>query len=136
MLVKHPVLTLIGVVATSLAIGAGAGYFEIVNDFSYPTLPLEGGPRVITIQNEDLESASPERRSLHDFITWRDSLKSVEDLAVFTVYSRNLAPKGGTLEPVEVVEISSAAFRVARIAPLLGRSLTEDDERTSSPPVV
>ncbi|MBI4474918.1 MAG: hypothetical protein HY646_19775 [Acidobacteria bacterium] len=40
MLVKHPVMTLIGVVSTSLAIGVNAAYFEVVNDFAYPALPL------------------------------------------------------------------------------------------------
>lgn len=136
MLVKHPVLTLVGGLATSFAIGASAVYFEVVNDFVNPTLPLEDGERVIVIQNADLEVASPELRSLHDFMIWRDELESVEDLGVFTVYSRNLGPEGGDAEPVEVVEISAAAFRVARIPPLLGRSLVEADEQNGAPLVV
>ena len=104
MLLKHPGLTLIGVVATSFAIGAGAVYFEIVTDFVYPTLPLDQGARVITIQNEDLEAAAPERRSLYDFLVWRNELESVEDLAAFVVSSQNLAPEGGIAEPVEAVD--------------------------------
>jgi predicted permease len=136
MLVKHPVLTLIGVLATSFAIGASAAYFEVVNDFIHPTLPLQDGERVVAIQNDDLEAASSERRSLHDFMTWRNELESVEDLGAFTVYSRNLRSKGGSAEPVEVVEISAAAFRVARILPLLGRPLLEADEQNGAPLVV
>jgi len=135
MLVKHPVLTLIGALATTFAIGAGAAYFEIVNDFANPTLPLQDGERVVVIQNDDLKAASPERRSLHDFTMWRNELKSVEDLGVFSVYSRNLGVESGQGVPIEVVEISAAAFRVARIQPLLGRSLVEADEQPAAPPV-
>jgi len=136
MLVRHPVLTLIGVLATTFAIGAGAIYFEVVNDFFYPTLPLSDGARVVAIQNEDLETVSPELHSLQDFITWRDELKSVENLGALTLYTRNLRPTGGAAEPVEVVEISAAAFQVARIPPLFGRPLIEADEQNGSAPVV
>ena len=135
MLVKHPVLTIIGAVATTFAIGAGGAYFEIVNDYSRPSLPLQDGLRVVTIRNHDLAAADTEDRALHDFTTWRNELKMVEDLGVYTLYSRNLGLEGRAGLPVEVVEISAAAFRVARIPPLLGRSLVEADEQAGAPPI-
>ena len=136
MLVKHPVLTIIGTVATTFAIGAGGAYFEIVNDYSRPSLPLEDGQRVVTIRTDDLAAANTEERALHDFATWRNELKTVEDLGVYTVYSRNLGLEGQAGLPVEVVEISAAAFRVARIRPLLGRALVDADEQAGAPPIV
>jgi putative ABC transport system permease protein len=135
MLVKHPVLTIIGAVATTFAIGAGGAYFEIVNDYSRPSLPLQDGLRVVTIRNDDLAVADTEDRALHDFTTWRNELRTVEDLSVYTLYSRNLGLEGRVGLPVEVVEISAAAFRVARIPPLLGRSLVEADEQTGALPI-
>ena len=135
MLVKHPVLTIIGAVATTFALGAGGAYFEIANDYSRPSLPLQDGLRVVTIRNDDLAAADTEDRALHDFTTWRNELKMVEDLGVYILYSRNLGLEGRAGLPVEVVEISAAAFRVARIPPLLGRSLVEADEQAGAPPI-
>jgi putative ABC transport system permease protein len=135
MLIKHPVLTIIGTVATTFAIGAGGAYFELFNDYSRPTLPLQDGERVITIRNDDLAAADTEARALHDYVTWRSELESVEELGVYTLYSRNLGLAGRSGLPVEVVEISAAAFRVARIPPMLGRGLTDADEQPGAPPI-
>ena len=93
MLVKHPVLTIIGAVATTFAIGAGGAYFEIVNDYSRPSLPLQDGARVVTIRNDDLAAADTEDRALHDFTTWRNELKTVEDLGVYTLYRATSASR-------------------------------------------
>ncbi len=43
---------------------------------------------------------------------------------------------GGAPEPVQLAEMSASGFRVARVAPLLGRALVEADEDASAPPVI
>ncbi len=136
MLTRYPFLTLIAVLSTAFAIGAGAVYFEIVNDLLYPKLPLNDGGQVVEIHNQDMASAAPEPRSLHDFVAWREGLRGVQDLAAFSTYTRNVGPAGGLAEPEEVVEISPAAFRVARIPALRGRPLVAGDEQPGAAPVV
>lgn len=132
---KHPVSSLVALVATSFAIAAGATYFEIVADLVHPKLPLAEGDRVVEIRNEDLATATVERRSLHDFLAWREELTSIEDLAAYSTYTAGVALPGGAAEPHEVVAISAAAFRVARIPPLLGRPLVDGDEAPGARPV-
>lgn len=49
---------------------------------------------------------------------------------------QNLITGDGNAEPVEVMELSAAAFRIPRVAPLLGRGLVDDDERPGAPAVL
>ena len=135
MLAKYPGLTLVAVFALSLAIGAGAGYLEFINDLMRGQLPLDEGHRIVGIQNWDQQTGKPEHRSAADFVAWR-TLHSFEDLAAYRQLERNLMTGDGRVEPVRGVEISAAAFRIARVPPLLGRTLVADDERPGAAPVV
>jgi putative ABC transport system permease protein len=136
MLAKYPGLTLVAVFALSLAIGAGAGYLEFVNDLMHGQLPFAEGHRIVGIQNWDQQTGDPDHRSTADFVAWRGTLHSFEDLAAYRQLERNLMTGDGRVEPVRDVEISAAAFRIARVAPLLGRTLVSDDERPGAAPVV
>jgi putative ABC transport system permease protein len=136
MLVKYPFVTVVAIIATSFAIGAGGLYFEIASDLIHPTLPLQNADRIVEVHNEDLSTRGQEGRSLRDFTIWSKELKTVRDLAAYTVGSHNLGPVGGAPEPQDVVEIGAGAFRVAHIPPLRGRPLVDADEQDGAPPVV
>lgn len=136
MLAKYPGVTLVGGVAMVIGVGLGAGYLEVVNDVLRPTLPLHEGERVVGLQNWDPVENDPELRSLHDFVVWREELESVENLSAFSSVERNLGPDVGAAEPARGAEITASGFRVARVAPLLGRTLIDADEREGAPAVV
>jgi hypothetical protein len=129
MLAKYPGLTLVAVFALSLAIGAGAGYLEFVNDLMHGELPFAEGHRVVGIQTWDQQTGNPDHRSTADFVAWRGTLRSFEALAAYRQLDRNLMTGDGRVKPVRGVEISASAFRIARVPPLLGRTLVADDER-------
>ena len=80
MLVKYPGLTVIAVLALSVAIGGGAAYLEFVNEAIRPSLPVLEGHRIVGIVQFDVAAGTPERRSLHDFVAWRGQLRSIEHL--------------------------------------------------------
>lgn len=135
MLARYPGLTVVGGLAIAFSVCVGAGTFEFVNQVLRPTLPLDGGDRIVGILLRDRETGRTERRALHDFITWREQLTSVVDLGAFRMLPRNLASGEGYGEPVEVAEIGASAFRVARVPPLLGRTLDAADEQPGAAPV-
>ena len=54
----------------------------------------------------------------------------MEDLGAFRTVGRNLIVPDGPTEPVGVAEMTASGFRVARVSPLLGRPLVEEDERS------
>jgi predicted permease len=136
MLVRFPGLTLVGVVAIAVAIALGTIYFEAVNKWQNPRLPVPGGDHAISIRHWDVSTMTPEGRSLHDFEIWREQVKTVEHLGAAILFVRNLATDDGRVEPVRGAEITASAFRLLGTPPLLGRTLTEQDEQPTQPPVV
>ncbi|HUQ89308.1 MAG TPA: ABC transporter permease [Vicinamibacterales bacterium] len=136
MLRKYPGLTAVAVFALSLAIGAGAGYLEFINDLMHGKLPFPEADRIVGIVTWDQESGDPDARQTANFVAWRRSLRSIDELAAYRALDRNLITSDGRAEPVRGVEISASAFRIAQVPPVLGRPLLDEDERAGAPPVV
>jgi putative ABC transport system permease protein len=136
MLVKYPGLALVGGLGMAVAIAIGAGSFAFFYSAMYPTLPLDEGDRIVALENWDVVASNEERQSLHDYAEWRREMRTVRDVAAFRTLGRTLVTGQGQPEAVAVAEMTASGFRVARVAPLLGRPLVDDDERTGAPPVV
>ena len=136
MLARYPGLTVVGTIAIAVAIALGTIYFEAVDKYQNPSLPVAGGDRVITIRNWDVSAFNVEGRALQDFATWRQELKTVENLGAAVSFVRNLATDDGRVEPVRGAEITANAFRLMGTPALLGRTLVDRDERPEEPPVV
>lgn len=133
---KHWALTLIGGIAMTLAMTLGASMFNLVQGISGMKLPLPEGDRVVVLQPWNAERQAPQATSIDNFERWRRDLRSVVDTGAFRRTGRNFITEAGPVGSVSVAEISAAAFRVARVAPRLGRFFVEDDERADAPPVV
>lgn len=136
MLVRYPGLTLVGSVAMAFGIAAAVGLFEIRTQLVAPSLPLDEGSRIVGFRNYDVSLNRSAPAIPHDFATWRDALTSVEELSAASVFSRNLTTSDGQSEVVDVAAMSAAAFRVARVPPLLGRVMIDSDEGAAAPPVL
>lgn len=136
MLVKYPGLTVVGTLAITFAVCLGVGAFEFLSQVAYPRLPLEDGDRVVGIRSWDAASSELEPPGLHDFVVWREDLRSVEELGAYRTVERNLITGYGGGEPVEVAEMSASGFQVTRVPALLGRTLVAADEEEDAPPVV
>jgi putative ABC transport system permease protein len=136
MLAKYPGLTIVGGVALAIAIGIGAGWYDISRDLIRPTLPLPEGERIVEIRMHDSRANERERRVLHDFVNWRRDVRSIEDFGAYRTLERNLIIDKAASEPVIVAEITASAFRVARVPPVLGRPLLDADEQPGAPDVV
>lgn len=136
MLIRYPGLTLVGGLAMAFAIAIGAGVFEFVTQVVRPTLPLHAGDRIVGIHLWHTASSSVEEQASYDFLAWRRELRSVEDLGAFRTFERNLILENVGSGPASVAEISAASFRLARVPPLLGRSLVEADEEAGAPGVL
>jgi putative ABC transport system permease protein len=136
MLVRHPALTLVGGFGIAVAVALSVGFFSVMRAHIYPELPLPEGHRIVALENRDIVINDEERRSLHDFFAWRDELRTVVELSAFRRVPRNAALVGGAPESVRVTEMTASGFRVARVAPLLGRHLVDDDEVVGATHVV
>ena len=135
MLVKYPGLTIVGGLAMAFAIWVGIVIFQVVGLFVHPTLPLPEGARLVEIRSMDVAANVQEEKILHDFLEWRQSLRSLTDIGAWRDSSRNLIVSAGDPRPVNVAEMSVSGFRVADGEPLMGRVLVEADEQPAAPAV-
>lgn len=136
MLVKYPMLTLIGGIAITVATAIGVGASEFVRDLIAPTLPLDEGDRIVRVYYDDTEDGGSAPATLYDLDVWRESLSSLEDLGAYTTMEQGLVSDRGEAGTVSLARISVSAFRVTRVPPMLGRFLGEADESPDAPPVV
>ena len=60
----------------------------------------------------------------------------MEDLAAFRDESYNLIAADRPPRPVRAAAMTASAFRLTRVAPILGRTLLDEDERPAAPPVL
>ncbi len=136
MLKKYPGLSIVGGIGLAAAIGIGSSAFAFMYSYLYSTLPIDEGHRVVALENWNVERNNEERRSLHDFVAWRNEVRTLEELSAFRTIGRNLIVPGGTIEPVQIAEITASAFTLTRVPPMLGRFIVEEDEQPGAGHVV
>ena len=135
MLVKYPGLTIVGGFAMAFAILVGIVLFQFAGLFLYPSLPLANGDRIVQLSLRDVVENETEQRTLYDFISWRDSLQTIDNLGASRDAIRTLIVSDGDARPAFVAEMSASGFAVADGQPLMGRVLTPADEQPAAPAV-
>jgi putative ABC transport system permease protein len=135
MLGRSAGLALVGGMGMAVAVALSAGSHAVVNSYFYPELPLHEGDRVVSLARFDTKQQMKDEQLLHDFLVWRRELRAVVDLGAFADVQRNIITGDAYSEPISIAEMTASGFRVARVAPLLGRPLIDDDERPGAQPV-
>lgn len=135
MLVRYPGLTIVGALAMACGITLGASTYQIITQVVSPDLPYSEPDRIVGIQSRDTRTTGLERRLVHDFYAWRDRVESVDRLGAKYSRQLNLAVGNEVPRPTVAMAISSTAFELAPVPPLLGRPLLPADEESTAPPV-
>lgn len=136
MLVKYPMLSLVGGLAIAVATAVGVGVSEFVRDMLVPELPLEEGHRIVRIYHGDVEAGGTTPPSLYDLERWRTSVSSLQEMGAYTTMEQGLVSDRGETGTVSLARVTASAFRITRVPPLLGRFLLEEDQEPEAPPVV
>ncbi|MGD8339794.1 MAG: ABC transporter permease [Gammaproteobacteria bacterium] len=137
MLRKHLGLTLIGGLAMTVGFGiifVVFAYFDLV--MWSDSVPLDEGDRVVAVQVWDQESRRRSEIRVADFERWQAQLQTLVDVGAFRTVEHGMVHPNGEIENVSVAEVSAAGFELARVAPVLGRTLVEPDESGSAAPVI
>jgi predicted permease len=135
MLVKYPGLTIVGGLAMAFAILVGIVIFQFAGLFLYPSLPLPNGDRIVALGLHDVVENESEPKALYDYLSWRGSLRTIDNLGASRNAIRTLITADGDARPAFVAEMSSSGFAVADGRPLMGRVLTPEDEQPAAPAV-
>ena len=130
---RYPGLTIVGALAMGVAIAIGAGVLGVIAMLKNPTIPLDEGERIVGIQVWSVKSFNAIRMIGYDYNIWKGQLKTVRDLGAFRMITRAIGANDGRADPARGAEISAAGFRVARVSPMRGRYLVDDDERPGAP---
>ena len=117
----------------SVAIGANAAVFALLNAALLSPLPFRDPSRLVTVQQTGPGSA-PEPLSLPDFRDLRDGNRTFETLAATFQWSANLT--GGEAERVQGMKASASFFSMLGARAALGRTLAPDDEQGSGAKVI
>jgi predicted permease len=136
MLTRYPVLSIIGTGSLAFAIALGAVIFAFIWLMLWPRLPLPEGDRVVVIRHHDQASNRQEWRVTADFLRWRAGTGTLTDFAAGRDMARNLQMGDGIVEAVAVEEVTASMFAMARVAPIRGRVLTDDDAHPAASPVM
>lgn len=132
MLIKSPLLSVVGGLGMAVAIAIATGFFTFMT-YYYSDAPVEDGDRVVTVGYIE---GDHNHSTLFDYRLWKDELESIEDLAAYRTVTRDLERSSGGSGRVKVAEMTASGFRVSRVPPLLGRPLVDTDELEGAPPVV
>ena len=136
MLLKYPGLSIIGGAGLAVGVAIGAAFFAFLCSLLYATLPVEGGDRIVALENWDIGANTEMRRSMHDLVMWRREMKTVEEIGAFRTIERNVVVPRGTAEPVQVAQITAAGFDITRVTPVIGRGIVAADEDAGASPIV
>jgi predicted permease len=136
MLRKTPGLTAVAVLGMSVAVAIGCVCYSAVGRIVDPALPVPGGDRIIGIRNIDTRQGGDARAThLHYLPFWREAMKSVQEIGAYRSLSRTVVTAEGWSESAHVAEMTASGFRIARVAPIMGRYFVDADERPDAPPV-
>jgi hypothetical protein len=136
MLVRYPVLTIVGCSSLALAIAIGAAVFAFISLMLWPRLPLPGGDQIVVVRHYDRVANETESRVTAEYLRWRGGTGTLTDFAAGRRTMRNMRMADGLVEPIPVAEVTASTFAMTRVAPILGRALTDADATAAAPPVV
>ncbi len=136
MLVKHPGLAAIAILALALGIGLTATMWSITWGGILRGLPFDQADRIIHLElsrpSHDIESyAVP----ASDFVAWREQQKSFETLDAFSEGTVNVSGAEGPPERFEGGFIGATTLPLLRVQPLLGRNFRDEETRAGAAPV-
>jgi putative ABC transport system permease protein len=135
MLKKQPGFTVIAVLTLALGIGANTAIFSVVNAVLLRPLPYPDADRIMVL-NESSGPGQDSSVALPDYFDWRTDTKTFEHLACTHKESRNLSGiSGREAERVSCNSVTRNFFNVIGLAPQLGRTFSEDEDKVGAPPV-
>src|SRR3954465_14759146 len=131
---KSPGFTVIAVLTLALGIGANSAIFSVVNHVLLRPLPYPQPERIVYLN--EVGNGVDTSIALPDYVDWRNDSKSFEHLAISRLESRNLSGiPGREPERISVAYVTANFFSVIGLAPQIGRTFTEDEDKPGAPPL-
>jgi predicted permease len=125
-LASKPSFAIVAILTLALGIGANTAIFSVIHGMYLRPLPDPGGERLVSVYptypKMGLEFAGT---SIPDYLDRRKEAPSLEDLAIYTGQSYNLAEAGATPERLPGQRVSPSFFSTLQVAPAIGQAFTD-----------
>ncbi|MDQ6939526.1 MAG: ABC transporter permease [Verrucomicrobiota bacterium] len=130
---KSPGFTFIAVFTLALGIGANTAIFSVIYAVLLKPLPYPGGDRIAILTESDPNQPQI-TVAFPDYIDWKRDNTVFEDIAVSRRESYNLSGlEDHAPEQVSGALVTANFFEVIGLAPQIGRTFTEEEDRVGGP---
>ena len=130
---KSPGFTLIAVITLALGIGANTAIFSVIYAVLLKPLPYPDPDRITILTESDISQPAISV-SFPDYVDWKRDNTVFEQLAVSRRESFNLSGlQDRAPEQVSGAIVTANFFKVVGLAPQLGRTFTEEEDRVGGP---
>jgi putative ABC transport system permease protein len=131
---RAPAFTAIAVLVMALGIGANVAIFAVVHSLLLNPLPYRDPGRLVAVYSHNRAGYTGDALSPVDagsFFAWRRAADKMADMAIISPYQNyNVSAEGGqSPEKVDAAWVSGNFFSLLGVPPILGRGLTEADDR-------
>ena len=133
---RTPVLAVAAILTLALGVGANTAVFSVVHGVLLRPLPYPDANRLVEVFEDNSGAGGGPffRVSLLNYLSWVERAQSFEALAAFNGRDFTLTEHG---DPERVLgsAVTASLFKVLGVAPIVGRPLTDDDEKLGAAPV-
>jgi hypothetical protein len=127
-LLARPGFALAAILTLALGIGANTAIFSVINGLLLKPLPYPDSERLVQVHNVyptmGIDNAGT---SVPDYFDRREQAEALEDLAIYTGISLNLA-SDGTPQRLLGLRASASLFSTLQTGAVLGRVFDESNE--------
>jgi putative ABC transport system permease protein len=135
MLFKSWCVTLIAVTTLALGIGANTAIFSVVNGVLLRPLPFRDADRLVAIRELLPGFSRPIPMNAPDFRAFSDRQTALSALGIYSNKHFDISGTG-TAERINGARTSASTFPLLGVSPMLGRTFTEEEDRSGHPVVV
>jgi len=127
---SSPAFTAVALLVLTLSIGATTAIFSVVDAVILRGLPFDESDRLVAVGEFSKDSPFDSMRAApQNFLDWRDRQDVFTGLAAVGYAEISLKPQGDALpETLRAQRVTADFFSVLRIAPVLGRPFSSEDE--------
>ena len=135
-IIKNPAFSAVAIATLALGIGANTAIFSVVNAVLLRPLPYPDADRIMVL-NESSGPGQDYSVALPDYFDWQKDNTVFEHLAATHKESRNLSGiPGRDPERVSCASVTRNFFNIVGLAPEIGRTFSEDEDKVGAPTVV
>jgi predicted permease len=133
---KSPGFTTVSILTLALGIGACTALFSVVDTVLLRALPYQSPQQLVTV-TETLPGMGTDEIGVAagEYQDYRGQNRSFSQVAAYESEGFNLTGMGQPLR-INAAKMSASAFPLLGVSPVLGRTFTEDEDRSGGSPVV